>query len=130
MWERVGGGERGGKESYSTRRVYTYYSILIFSPLSVGLSLLSLSLVEHLSLAQYHGTAAWSTFVQKHTLLKSKAMGNADTKLNFRKAVIQLTTKTAPVDAADEQFWEQFWSESVTSVQVGMNIYVPTNAFK
>ncbi len=47
-------------------------------------------------------------------------MGNADTKLNFRKAVIQLTTKTAPVDAADEQFWEQFWSESVTSVQVRM----------
>ena len=43
-------------------------------------------------------------------------MGNTDTKLNFRKAVIQLTTKTSPVDAADEDFWEQFWSESVTSV--------------
>lgn len=44
-------------------------------------------------------------------------MGNADTKLNFRKAVIQLTTKTQPIEASDEAFWEQFWSESVTCVQ-------------
>lgn len=44
-------------------------------------------------------------------------MGNADTKLDFRKAVIQLTTKTMPVDASDDPFWDQFWSESVNSVQ-------------
>ncbi|XP_056018134.1 protein HID1-like isoform X2 [Ostrea edulis] len=44
-------------------------------------------------------------------------MGNSDTKLNFRKAVIQLTTKTQPIEANDEAFWEQFWSESVTCVQ-------------
>ncbi|XP_069125176.1 protein HID1-like [Argopecten irradians] len=44
-------------------------------------------------------------------------MGNTDTKLNFRKAVIQLTTKTQPIEASDEAFWEQFWSESVTCVQ-------------
>ncbi|XP_063728858.1 protein HID1-like isoform X2 [Symsagittifera roscoffensis] len=44
-------------------------------------------------------------------------MGNADTKLNFRKAVIQLTTKTQPIEAADQQFWEQFWAENVSSVQ-------------
>ncbi|KAK3591336.1 hypothetical protein CHS0354_028443 [Potamilus streckersoni] len=44
-------------------------------------------------------------------------MGNADTKLNFRKAVIQLTTKTQPIEASDEAFWEQFWSDSVTCVQ-------------
>jgi hypothetical protein len=44
-------------------------------------------------------------------------MGNADTKLNFRKAVIQLTTKTQPVDASDDGFWDQFWTDSVTSVQ-------------
>ncbi|XP_045214651.2 protein HID1-like isoform X4 [Mercenaria mercenaria] len=44
-------------------------------------------------------------------------MGNSDTKLNFRKAVIQLTTKTQPIEASDEAFWEQFWSESVTCVQ-------------
>ncbi|KAG1674803.1 Protein HID1 [Nymphon striatum] len=44
-------------------------------------------------------------------------MGNADTKLKFRKAVIQLTTKTQPVDVSDETFWDQFWSESAQSVQ-------------
>ncbi|GAB6030879.1 cell wall bioproteinsis protein [Chamberlinius hualienensis] len=44
-------------------------------------------------------------------------MGNSDTKLNFRKAVVQLTTKTQPVDVADEAFWDQFWSDNVQSVQ-------------
>lgn len=44
-------------------------------------------------------------------------MGNADSKLNFRKAVIQLTTKTQPIDAKDEAFWEQFWSEGVQGAQ-------------
>ncbi|ELU13895.1 hypothetical protein CAPTEDRAFT_157409 [Capitella teleta] len=44
-------------------------------------------------------------------------MGNADTKLNFRKAVIQLTTQTQPVEPNDDSFWNQFWSESVTTVQ-------------
>ncbi|XP_074647773.1 protein HID1-like [Tubulanus polymorphus] len=44
-------------------------------------------------------------------------MGNQESKLNFRKAVIQLTTKTQPVEAGDEAFWNQFWSECVTSVQ-------------
>ncbi|XP_044729152.1 protein HID1 isoform X2 [Chrysoperla carnea] len=44
-------------------------------------------------------------------------MGNSDTKLNFRKAVVQLTSKTQPIDPEDETFWEQFWSENVTSVQ-------------
>nr|XP_049694011.1 protein HID1 isoform X2 [Helicoverpa armigera]XP_049694012.1 protein HID1 isoform X3 [Helicoverpa armigera]XP_049694013.1 protein HID1 isoform X4 [Helicoverpa armigera]XP_049694014.1 protein HID1 isoform X5 [Helicoverpa armigera] len=44
-------------------------------------------------------------------------MGNADTKLNFRKAVVQLTSKTQPIDSSDDSFWDQFWSESVTNVQ-------------
>lgn len=44
-------------------------------------------------------------------------MGNTDSKLNFRKAVIQLTTKTQPIDAKDDVFWDQFWSESIQSVQ-------------
>ncbi|PSN52202.1 Protein HID1 [Blattella germanica] len=43
-------------------------------------------------------------------------MGNADTKLNFRKAVVQLTSKTHPIDAGDDSFWDQFWSENVTNV--------------
>lgn len=44
-------------------------------------------------------------------------MGNVDTKLNFRKAVVQLTSKSEPIDANDESFWEQFWSENVSNVQ-------------
>ncbi|KAM4524203.1 protein HID1-like isoform 2-T2 [Odontesthes bonariensis] len=44
-------------------------------------------------------------------------MGNADTKLHFRKAVIQLTTKTQPVEATDEVFWDQFWVDSSIAVQ-------------
>ncbi|EEB12382.1 conserved hypothetical protein [Pediculus humanus corporis] len=44
-------------------------------------------------------------------------MGNTDTKLNFRKAVVQLTSKTQPIDASDDNFWNQFWAENNTSVQ-------------
>ncbi|XP_040885463.1 protein HID1b [Toxotes jaculatrix] len=44
-------------------------------------------------------------------------MGNADTKLHFRKAVIQLTTKTQPVEATDNAFWDQFWVDASTTVQ-------------
>ncbi|XP_041672356.1 protein HID1-like [Cheilinus undulatus] len=44
-------------------------------------------------------------------------MGNADTKLHFRKAVIQLTTKTQPVEATDDAFWDQFWADTSTNVQ-------------
>ncbi|KAK9883006.1 hypothetical protein WA026_001219 [Henosepilachna vigintioctopunctata] len=44
-------------------------------------------------------------------------MGNVDTKLSFRQAVVELTTKSEPIDATDESFWDQFWSENVTNVQ-------------
>ncbi|KAM8846007.1 protein HID1 isoform 1-T1 [Spinachia spinachia] len=44
-------------------------------------------------------------------------MGNTDSKLNFRKAVIQLTTKTQPVEATDDAFWDQFWADTSTTVQ-------------
>uniref|UniRef100_A0A3Q2CV89 HID1 domain containing n=1 Tax=Cyprinodon variegatus TaxID=28743 RepID=A0A3Q2CV89_CYPVA len=44
-------------------------------------------------------------------------MGNADTKLHFRKAVIQLTTKTQPVEATDDVFWDQFWADCSIAVQ-------------
>lgn len=43
-------------------------------------------------------------------------MGNADTKLHFRKAVLQLTTKTQPIPSSDDAFWNQFWGEHVSSV--------------
>ncbi|KAL7638542.1 UNVERIFIED_CONTAM: hypothetical protein RMT77_011112 [Armadillidium vulgare] len=44
-------------------------------------------------------------------------MGNADTKLQFRKAVVQLISKTQPIDASDDSFWEQFWGDHDTSIQ-------------
>ncbi|XP_071318328.1 protein HID1b [Trachinotus anak] len=44
-------------------------------------------------------------------------MGNTDTKLHFRKAVIQLTTKTQPVEATDDAFWDQFWVDASTTAQ-------------
>ncbi|KAK2820107.1 hypothetical protein Q5P01_023066 [Channa striata] len=44
-------------------------------------------------------------------------MGNADSKLHFRKAVIQLTTKTRPVEATDDAFWDQFWADTSIAVQ-------------
>ncbi|XP_023676320.1 protein HID1 isoform X1 [Paramormyrops kingsleyae] len=44
-------------------------------------------------------------------------MGGSDSKLNFRKAVIQLTTKTQPVEATDDAFWDQFWADTITTVQ-------------
>ncbi|XP_030631630.1 protein HID1-like [Chanos chanos] len=44
-------------------------------------------------------------------------MGNSDSKLHFRKAVIQLTTKTQPVEATDDAFWDQFWADTTTTVQ-------------
>ncbi|XP_071814665.1 protein HID1-like isoform X3 [Apostichopus japonicus] len=43
-------------------------------------------------------------------------MGGTDSKLNFRKAVVQLTTKTQPVEAGDDAFWDQFWADTVTNV--------------
>ncbi|KAI1288466.1 Protein HID1 [Halotydeus destructor] len=49
-------------------------------------------------------------------------MGNTDTKLNFRKAVVELTTKNQPIDAKEEQFWDQFWSESMNSMQDVFNL--------
>ncbi|XP_051927731.1 protein HID1b isoform X2 [Hippocampus zosterae] len=44
-------------------------------------------------------------------------MGSGDSKLHFRKAVIQLTSSTQAVEASDEVFWDQFWAEPSMSVQ-------------
>ncbi|XP_043211845.1 protein HID1-like [Amphibalanus amphitrite] len=44
-------------------------------------------------------------------------MGNADSKASFRQALLQLTSKSQPVDPSDTRFWDQFWSESVASVE-------------
>ncbi|XP_061665509.1 protein HID1-like isoform X3 [Syngnathoides biaculeatus] len=44
-------------------------------------------------------------------------MGSGDSKVHFRKAVIQLTSAAQPVEASDDGFWEQFWADPATSVQ-------------
>ncbi|XP_061561534.1 uncharacterized protein LOC133417641 isoform X7 [Phycodurus eques] len=44
-------------------------------------------------------------------------MGSGESKLDFRKAVIHLTSTTQPVEASDDVFWEQFWADPSTSVQ-------------
>ncbi|CAH8592156.1 unnamed protein product [Schistosoma intercalatum] len=44
-------------------------------------------------------------------------MGGDNSKLGYRNAVIQLTTKTQPVDSNDDNFWDQFWSEHPMSIQ-------------
>ncbi|KAA0187315.1 Protein HID1 [Fasciolopsis buskii] len=44
-------------------------------------------------------------------------MGGDNSKLNYRNVIIQLTTKTQPVDANDNAFWEQFWADVSISIQ-------------
>ncbi len=44
-------------------------------------------------------------------------MGNHDSKLQYRKAVIELTTKSQNIDSNDENFWAQFWSEPISHIQ-------------
>ena len=44
-------------------------------------------------------------------------MGNSDSKLQYRKAVIELTTKSQNIESGDENFWAQFWSEQITNIQ-------------
>uniref|UniRef100_A0A915HQG4 Uncharacterized protein n=1 Tax=Romanomermis culicivorax TaxID=13658 RepID=A0A915HQG4_ROMCU len=45
-------------------------------------------------------------------------MGNSDSRVNFRKAVLELTSNNKTVESNDEAFWEQFWSpDNISSVQ-------------
>ena len=41
---------------------------------------------------------------------------------NEVKEFNNIDNRTAPVDAADDEFWEQFWSDSVNSVQVNREL--------
>eukprot|EP00794_Sanderia_malayensis_P008932 gene8932-9884_t len=43
-------------------------------------------------------------------------MGGANSKLSFRQAVVQLTSKKTPIEVHDEIFWDQFWNDSVSNV--------------
>ncbi|CAF0756988.1 unnamed protein product [Didymodactylos carnosus] len=42
-------------------------------------------------------------------------MGNTDSKVDFRVAVVQLTSRSQQIE--DESFWDQFWSDKISSVQ-------------
>lgn len=44
-------------------------------------------------------------------------MGNTDSKLNFRKAIVQLTQKNQKIDNNDDQFWDQFWQAHQTTLE-------------
>ncbi|XP_077482309.1 protein HID1b isoform X2 [Stigmatopora argus] len=44
-------------------------------------------------------------------------MGSSDSKVHFRKAVVQLASTTQAVEAWDDVFWEQFWARPSTSIQ-------------
>ncbi|CAO1431655.1 unnamed protein product [Diamesa hyperborea] len=44
-------------------------------------------------------------------------MGASDSKLNFRKAIVQLANKNQTISGDQDAFWEMFWSEHSTSVQ-------------
>ncbi|KRX76888.1 Protein HID1 [Trichinella sp. T6] len=45
-------------------------------------------------------------------------MGGSDSKLNFRKAVVELTSTKKSVEPSDDVFWEQFWQpNSIKQVQ-------------
>ncbi|CAF1370839.1 unnamed protein product [Adineta steineri] len=44
-------------------------------------------------------------------------MGNTDSKIDFRVAVVQLTSRSQQIESNDESFWDQFWSDKISSVQ-------------
>lgn len=52
-------------------------------------------------------------------------MGNAETKGNFRKAVIDLTSKQSKLD--DTNFWGQFWSPNSVSSCKDLFDMIPAN---
>lgn len=44
-------------------------------------------------------------------------MGNTDSKIDFRVAVVQLTSRSQQIEPNDQSFWDQFWSDKISSVQ-------------
>lgn len=50
-------------------------------------------------------------------------MGNAETKIDFRKSVIELTTKYPKVD--DNTFWTHFWSQSNPNTATEIFNFIP-----
>lgn len=52
-------------------------------------------------------------------------MGNAETKLNFRKSVIDLTSKNTNLD--ETTFWDQFWPQTIVN-STSNEIFAAINA--
>lgn len=50
-------------------------------------------------------------------------MGNAETKVDFRKAVIDLTSKQPKLD--DTAFWNQFWPQSSSATANDLFAMIP-----
>lgn len=48
---------------------------------------------------------------------KHRIMGNTDSKVDFRVAVVQLTSRSQQIESHDESFWDQFWSDKISNVQ-------------
>ncbi|KFD57595.1 hypothetical protein M514_01698 [Trichuris suis] len=45
-------------------------------------------------------------------------MGNSDSRLDFRKAVVELASKKPSAESSDDSFWQQFWQPmSIKNVQ-------------
>uniref|UniRef100_A0A0V0J6K1 Protein HID1 n=2 Tax=Schistocephalus solidus TaxID=70667 RepID=A0A0V0J6K1_SCHSO len=44
-------------------------------------------------------------------------MGGAQAKLSYRSAFVELTNKTQPIDANNDEFWDQFWSDCPTRIR-------------
>ncbi|OQV18150.1 Protein HID1 [Hypsibius exemplaris] len=44
-------------------------------------------------------------------------MGNVDSKVGFRKAIIDLRSKDKVVEPEEESFWQQFWKDQSVAVQ-------------
>lgn len=45
-------------------------------------------------------------------------MGNSDTKLSYRQSIVELTSRSRPIEPNNEEFWSRFWHENyIDSIQ-------------
>ncbi|GAA30595.2 hypothetical protein CLF_110457, partial [Clonorchis sinensis] len=74
----------------------------------------------------YHGSCSSSGCSVTHEccIIFCAPMGGDNSKLTYRNVVIQLTTKTQPIDSNDNAFWERFWTDISISVQ-DMFVLIP-----
>jgi hypothetical protein len=79
----------------------------------------------------FHSASLW-TYSQMLGLPEKLATAISSWSIsNEVKELKNLDNRTAPVDAADDEFWEQFWSDSVNSVQVNRElIYTEHQSYK